>query len=278
MERLLKFVISNAVDNLPVAWCFYVAGNRAVRAVVEKHFGAEVAVGKIRFINMEHADMPQSQVSQILSAKTLYDQMEGDYWLFFQTDSAICKAQRHLIKPVLEKGYGWWGAPWPSHIIVMTPYNCGNGGLSLRKREMMMPLLEQNPAGTGSSEDGYFCGVAAGFVRSGRTQSPPAPYYDELQFSVETMMHTKPFAVHAPWKDFMPSWEVRALVENCPELLHIWPQRECEKFSKVLCAADVDRAQFVVNETTACNWDAMCGAPVDDKFRVFTESLGYAVA
>lgn len=278
-ERLLKFAISNVMDNLPVAWRFYVASNAAVRAVVEKHFGAEVAVGKIRFIKLEHANVVQHEVSHILSAKSLYDQMDGDYWLFFQTDSAICRAQRHLIKPVLESEYGWWGAPWASHIIAMTPYFGGNGGFALRSRAMMTPILEQSPMGTGGSEDGYFMGQAAGLVQSGRTANPPAPYYDELWYSVETMMHTRPFAVHAPWKDFMPSWEFRALVENCPEVLNIMPEGYgiCDKFGPVFCAADIDRAKFVVNETTACDWATMCSAPVEDKHKVFVESLSYVV-
>lgn len=282
LERLLKFAIRNAMDNLPVAWRFYVAGNAGVWAVVEKHFGAEAAVGKIRFIDLGHDNVQQHVVSQILSAKSLYDATDagGDYWLFFQADSAICRSQRHLIKPILEKGYGWWGAPWASHIIVQTPYNCGNGGFSLRSRAMMTPLLEQNPGGTGWSEDGYFCGMAAGLVNSGRTAHPPAPYYDELWYSVETMMHTKPFAVHAPWKDFMPSWEFRALVENCPEVLNIMPESYgiCEKFGRVFCAAaNLDRFQFVVNKTTACDWNTMCDAPVDEKHRVFIDSLSYVV-
>lgn len=264
------------MDNLPVAWCIYVVGNAGVRAIVEQHFGAEADVGKIRFIDMQHANVPQNEVSKILSSKALYDQLEGNHWLFFQTDSAICRSQRHLLQSFISKGYGWWGAPWHHGIWGATPDGCGNGGFSLRSRALIDPILAAASGGTSGSEDGWFCGVANGLVRSGKLKAPPAPYYEEMQFSVETRMHTKPFGVHAPWKDFQPSWEFRELVQNCPEIISIMPEPACQKFGQALCAAEVDQSQFVPNETTACDWEAMCSAPVDEQFRVWTESLKYA--
>ena len=40
----------------------------------------------------------------------------------------------------------------------------------------------------------------------------PAPYYEAMQFSVETEMHTRPFGVHQFWFHLPPNYEMRVRV------------------------------------------------------------------
>ena len=56
LEDRLQWSITNALDNLPVSWCLQVVGSPAVLESVHASFPVEVAVGKIRFLDLGNGD------------------------------------------------------------------------------------------------------------------------------------------------------------------------------------------------------------------------------
>ena len=99
------------------------------------------------------------------------------------------------------------GAPWGMYDLWrLEPYFCGNGGFSLRSRRFMQEVLGMDGLVLSAAhEDGWLCKVAARAVQEGRNRltRPPAPYYEEMAFAVETLIHPAPFALHAFWKHFI---------------------------------------------------------------------------
>lgn len=115
LEDRLKWSIINALDNLPVPWCIQVVGSPAVLQVVRTSFPVEVAVAKIRFLDIgdgagvtqvsrtgpktsnewivcQHRHKlrntsntrHQESISVVLTDRSFYDRLLGDQWLFFQ--------------------------------------------------------------------------------------------------------------------------------------------------------------------------------------------------
>lgn len=71
----------------------------------------------------------------------------------------------------------------------------------------------------------------------------PAPLLEAMEFSVEMILHEKPFAVHQIWRALSvnSTAELEPLFNNCPEFWELLPtnvlnQRWKWKKVKVLCA------------------------------------------
>lgn len=103
-----------------------------------------------------------------------------------------------------------------------------------------------------------------------RLSRPPAPLYEGVRFALKDMMHHKPFATHGPWH-MPPTYEIKALVEHCPDFLSTLPEGKCDEWGQAYCAARVDRADFVQGANFACDWDAICSQNFSD--RAWTASM-----
>ena len=70
-----------------------------------------------------------------------------------------------------------------------------------------------------TNEDGWYYHRAQEMLGYGLSR-PLAPFHEAVQFSVETVMHTRPFGVHQVWHHLTPDDEmvVRA---------HIHVSRQC---------------------------------------------------
>ncbi|KAM0746990.1 hypothetical protein T439DRAFT_383623, partial [Meredithblackwellia eburnea MCA 4105] len=80
--------------------------------------------------------------------------------LFFQTDSLICAHSNQTVDDflgldVFEGGYDWVGAPWDLRGYPASPWG-GNGGFSLRRRDVMVDLTERFEYDGHSAEDVWF--------------------------------------------------------------------------------------------------------------------------
>ena len=58
-----------------------------------------------------------------------------------------------------------------------------------------------------TNEDGWYYHRAQEMLGDGLSR-PLSPFYDAIQFSVETVMHTKPFGVHQVWHFLTPDDEM----------------------------------------------------------------------
>lgn len=62
--------------------------------------------------------------------------------------------------------------------------------------------------GTITNEDGWYNGHSREMLGDGSLSRPLAPFHEGVQFSVETVMHTRPFAVHQVWNHLAPDTEM----------------------------------------------------------------------
>lgn len=58
-----------------------------------------------------------------------------------------------------------------------------------------------------TNEDGWYYHRAQEMLGNGLSR-PLAPFYEAMQFSVETVMHTTPFAVHQLWNHLAADTEM----------------------------------------------------------------------
>jgi hypothetical protein len=115
VKARLEWSIRNAMDNLPVSWCIQVAGSPEVLQSVNASFPVEVAIGKIRFLDLgdgagmtqvwyeaylldlgveedasssiihfSFSTSPQEMISTVFADRGFYERLMGDTWLFFQ--------------------------------------------------------------------------------------------------------------------------------------------------------------------------------------------------
>ena len=119
----------------------------------------------------------------------------------------IFKKHKNLINNFLE--YDYVGAPW------LQCKQVGNGGLSLRKKSVMLKIMNTIPY-NGCNEDVYFS-------RSMNINKPS--YTKALQFSVETIFNNISFGCHSPWK-----------YENYDNLLNLY-----EDFNELCLLNDYNR-------------------------------------
>ena len=107
--------LHNALGNLPISWCVYVAGGPQVVALVREHFPVETAVRKLLPLDLlggdqqAEASMEQEDITKrFFLQPAFYEGFLGEAWLFFQLDAVFCARQRHLLQGFVEKDYGYW--------------------------------------------------------------------------------------------------------------------------------------------------------------------------
>jgi hypothetical protein len=98
--------------------------------------------------------------------------------------------------------YDYIGAPWVNQMV-------GNGGFSLRRKSKMIEICNSVPSFT-ENEDNYFCYQNIVYLSK--------PSFEIAQtFSIETVFHEKPFAIHAPWKH-LNHHEMTYLLHTYPDI------------------------------------------------------------
>ena len=95
----------------------------------------------------------------------------------------------------------------------------------------------------------YFCHAAADLYQELPPALRPAPLELEIPFSIETIWHEAPFAVHQFWPHLHVNTPSMAtmLIENCPEALGILPADLVANqtvWRDIVCAAKINRHAF----------------------------------
>lgn len=164
----------------------------------------------------------------------------------------ICARQRHWLRHFVEQDFGWWGAPW-RYGWPWLPRFGGNDQLSLRRKSFVYEVLDYpNKENLDPNDEMWFSRQALGMINKGLTRRP-APLYVAPRFCVKTLQHSAPFAVHAPWQ-LPPNYEMKAVVERCPEMLSTFPPQICTEWPALYCAADLDRPAVTARGWN-CTWD-----------------------
>lgn len=137
--------------------------------------------------------------SDLLKTKKFWNEIRGGNILIFQTDSCICNSKiNNFLK------YDYVGAPWKYGWSYGG--SVGNGGLSFRKKNKMLEIIDK--CKSNKIEDVYFS-----FGCPGVNIKKPS-FNEGKQFSVESEYYHKPFAVHAAWK-YLEPWQLKKISKNC---------------------------------------------------------------
>lgn len=179
----LRTIIENHFRFLPSDWGLTFFGSKENEEIV-KYIAPDC-----NFIKL-----PQSltrvfnarEYNEFITSPGFWGAVPYDKVLIFQHDS---KLLRHGITDFLEWDYV--GAPW-KHINLVG----GNGGLSLRSKEMMLKCISfmQFDFARDGNEDVYYCRLLP------RVGGNVAPRHIAQQFSVETIFYPTPIGCHAPEK------------------------------------------------------------------------------
>jgi hypothetical protein len=148
-------------------------------------------------------ELPDAPLAEFLVSREFLQKIPTEVYLQMRTDSMIFPENAHKLAKFLE--YDYVGAPWPwDHLHV------GNGHLSLRRKSVLMRILDTLGPNTSQYEDLY--------VSHGCTKICAKVPSREVarEFSVSQLFHEAPFGFHRPW-DHLPT-RFDELCEFCPGL------------------------------------------------------------
>jgi len=200
-NKALEFVLNNICDCLSDDWkilLFHgITNAEYVSEIVTKlniKFNNRIALINLNVDTLGLKEYDQLlEYSKLLATKSIiYDYIDTDMFLVFQTDSMIFKEHSHLIDEYLT--YDYVGSPWRVTGYFPTA-NCnfiGNGGFSLRKKSKMLEIIEKIEWNN-RYEDLYFSTKYEGIDVN-------KPDYDKAKmFCVDEVFNEITFACHKPW-------------------------------------------------------------------------------
>lgn len=187
-HRALQFVLNNFLTNLSDEWniiIFHGTDNELfVNDIITK---LEKYKQQIKMVNIGVKNLSIRDYNNLLINKKIYDYINTDTFLIFQTDTLILNKEK--LSKFLE--YDYVGAPWNHFPIANTNERVGNGGLSLRKKSKMLEILNNIPY-KGQNEDVYFC-----YNPDNKLHKPS--FEEAKHFAVEEVFFNEPFGCHKPW-------------------------------------------------------------------------------
>jgi hypothetical protein len=114
---------------------------------VVQNLNNEKLIHKIQLVHLNVDNLNQKTYSELLATKSMiYDYIDTEFFLVFQTDSMIFKKNSHLMNNYLSCNYDYIGAPWLICNYIPTKERdfIGNGGFSLRKTQKMLEIIEKH--------------------------------------------------------------------------------------------------------------------------------------
>ena len=142
------------------------------------------------------------EYNKLLTSKYFWNQINKEHILIFQTDSCLL---RHIntfdFTPYLE--YGFIGAPCHRE-----PWQ--NGGLSIRKKSLMLEAIKKSNQIITYNEDKFFS-------LHNKKICKPAPFALGNAFSVEQHFNDNPLAIHKPWL-YLSKENWKKLKDKFPEI------------------------------------------------------------
>jgi hypothetical protein len=132
----LEFLIRNTILKLGEKWSHtIVCGNLNYNYIVNL---CTKIHKNIKIIQLDYDNLNQYSYSILLATTFFWNLFKGEHILIYQEDSIIFKSN---IDDFLK--YDYVGAPWPKS--QNDTKNCvGNGGLSLRKKQIMIDIINTN--------------------------------------------------------------------------------------------------------------------------------------
>ena len=212
-HKALEFVINNIYNCLPCDIILFHGNNNIEysHTIVDK-----LNTNRIKLVQLDVDNLDLIEYSKLLATKSvIYDHIQTDMFLVFQTDSMVFKENAHMINDFLV--YDYVGAPWlvtNYHYTKMCGF-VGNGGFSLRNKKKMLEIIEyrdwnQLTEYVDRLEDLF---VATNYQNI-NVKKPG--YYKACSFCVDEVYYETPIGCHKPWlhphyellKDTYPECEI----------------------------------------------------------------------
>lgn len=212
-HKALEFVLHNICNCLSSEWkviLFHGINNIEYSLTICEKLN-NVYNNRIQLVNLNIENLNQNSYSKLFASKNIiYDFINTELFLVFQTDSMIIKRNSHLIYNYLH--YDYVGSPWKITNYIPTK-NCnfiGNGGFSLRRKSKMMEIIEKIPFND-IFEDLYFSTNYDPLVYVHKPE-----YSKACNFCVDEVFSELTFAFHRSWvhdhynktKDLYPEIEL----------------------------------------------------------------------
>lgn len=194
MGKALEFVANNMLKNLSKQWNLIIFPGEENKEDVKVFVNSLPSGDKSRVTIKELGltTMDTAKYNELMMSRRLLDEIPTEVFLIVQTDSIICTGGKDILKEFIDKKYDYVGAPWKDLNAL------GNGGFSLRRKTMMLKILDtcskKTDEGKDHNEDGFFSGGC-----DAARPNKPTPEEAE-KFSVETIYSGKqPFGIHKAW-------------------------------------------------------------------------------
>ena len=205
-HRALEFVLRNVLDNLESTWSiqvFHGTENEVwVKSLIDAKFQADLPRITLKNLGLPNLETHQ-KYSDILTSRSFIENIPTETFIMFQTDSMINPANRDMLAQFMQ--YDYVGAPWPWDWL-----HVGNGGFSLRKRSVMLKIIDRLGQSPIEYEDQYFS-MGCGIIKAN------VPTRDiATGFSIEQIYTPKSFAIHKAWLHI--PHKLKELCEDCEGL------------------------------------------------------------
>lgn len=201
-HKALEFVLQNALDSLPDDWSIVL-----FHGLMNKEYCDSILVRlsrpeRIQLVQLQVDNLNQKTYSELFATRSiLYDYIQTEWFLVFQTDSMMFPQHLNTFKRLLDKRYDYIGSPWLQTNYPPTRIRgyVGNGGFSLRRTEKMLEIIDKHDWHAVKHtefewlEDLYFTKPYTDVSVN------KAPYDEARCFSVDEVFYPNPFACHKPW-------------------------------------------------------------------------------
>ncbi len=160
---------------------------------------------RIFFNRLRQTNLTIKQYNILLTSLDFWNKIDGENILIFQTDSCLC---RHINTFDFTQylNYGFIGAP--SKLEYPIPWQ--NGGISIRKKSLMIKSIKHNNGPSDMHEDKFYTVAKRRIVN-------PSSFELAKQFSVEQYYYDNPLAIHKAWK-YLSKEDWNSLKQKFPEI------------------------------------------------------------
>jgi len=214
--KSLEFVLNNILDCLDNSWkviLFHGINNEEYCTIIKNKLNND----RLFTIKLNIVNLNQKTYSELLATKyVIYDNIDTEYFLIFQTDSMILKQNIYLLDKFLNNDYDYIGAPWLKTAYIPTKERdyIGNGGFSLRKKSKMIQIIKNHKWDENNEwhEDLFFS-------KKYKDIEIKKPEYEIAKlFCVDEVFSPITLACHKPW-----------FHHHYNELIKIYPEIETLK-------------------------------------------------
>jgi hypothetical protein len=207
-----KLVLNNFLTNLDERWNFLIfcglLNKDFLVELIDTNFKEHKHRITIKQLSVEN--FTSKEYSNFMVEPLIYELIPTETFLTFQLDTLISAKYKDYIYDFIE--YDYVGAPWNS-IYFANIGNCvGNGGLSLRKKSVILNTIKNDIYNNRykDNEDVFF---------SFNITNKPSKEKAKL-FSVETIFSEKSFGIHSCY-GHLSQEDVYKIAEYIPEIFEL---------------------------------------------------------